>query len=42
MSITRAVTWAAGGLVVSPALEYSWHAWIAHWTGKDPTRAAHL
>lgn len=42
MSITRAVTWAAGGLVVSPALEYAWHAWIAHGTGKDPTRAAHL
>ncbi len=53
MSLLRSLSWAAGGLAVSPALEYAWHAWIAHSVGKrglgrvlskrnDPTRAAHL
>ena len=34
MSVVRSLAWAAGGLAVSPALEYAWHAWIAHAVGK--------
>lgn len=30
------------GLAVTPALEYAWHAYIAHGKREDPTRTSHL
>ena len=42
MGLGRTLGSFAVGLAVSPALDYAWHAWIAHGRGSDPSRAAHL
>lgn len=42
MGLLRDVVWAAAGFSATPALDYAWHAWIAHGRGDLPTRADHL